>query len=124
MVVDLEGRGFDFRVAEEVHDELAVEVADADGFRQAGLLHFLHRLPGFLDGGVSCDDVFAVVGEAGGVADGRVDVLEGDGKVHDVEVEIVDAPVLKLFSTDGFNAVVVVKGIPEFGDEEKVFALD
>ena len=68
MVFDLEGGGFCFGVAEEIHDELAVEVADADGFCETVFLHFFHCLPGFLDGGVAGNDVFAVVGEAGGVA--------------------------------------------------------
>ena len=69
VVFDLESGGFYFGVAEEIHDELAVEVADADGFRETLFLQLFHCLPGFLDGGVACDDVFAVVGEAGGVAD-------------------------------------------------------
>ena len=68
VVFDLEGGGFCFGVAEEIHDELAVEVADADGFCESVFLHFFHCLPGFLDGGVAWNDVFAVVGEAGGVA--------------------------------------------------------
>ena len=69
VVFDLEGGGFYFGVAEEVHDELAVEVADADGFGETVFLDFLHCLPGFLDGGVAWNDVFAIVGEAGGVPD-------------------------------------------------------
>ena len=68
VMFDLEGGGFYFGVAEEIHDELAVEVADADGASEAVLLDFFHCLPGFLDGGVACNDVFAVVGEAGRVA--------------------------------------------------------
>ena len=68
MVFDLQGGGFYFGVAEEIHDELGVEVGNADGVSEAVLLDFFHGLPGFLDGGVACDDVFAVVGEAGGVA--------------------------------------------------------
>ena len=43
--------------------------------------------------------------------------------MHDVEVEVVDAPVLKLFFADGFHDGVVVVGVPEFGDEEEVGAL-
>jgi hypothetical protein len=36
--------------------------------------------------------------------------------VHDVEVEIVDAPVGKLLLGDGLDALAVVEGIPEFAD--------
>lgn len=77
-----------------------------------------------MDCSVARYDVFAIVGEAGWVALRGVDVLEGDGEVHDIEVKVVDAPVLKLLFADGLDAVVVVEGIPELGDKEEVFALD
>jgi len=77
-----------------------------------------------LDGGGAGDDVLAVVGEAGGVAVRWVDVFQRDGEVHDVEVEVVDAPVLELLFADRLDAIVVVEGIPEFGDEVELFALD
>ena len=102
---------------------MAVEVGDADGAGEAVLLDFFHGLPGFLDGGVAGDDFFAVVGEAWGVALGGVDVFEGDGEVDDVEVEVVDAPVVELLFADGFDVLVAVVGIPEFGDEEEIFSL-
>ena len=44
--------------------------------------------------------------------------------MHNVEVEVVDAPVLELLFADGLDAVVVVEGVPELGDEEEVGALD
>lgn len=44
--------------------------------------------------------------------------------MHDVEVEVVDAPVLELLFADGRNARAVVEGVPEFGDQEEVGALD
>ena len=123
VVFDLEGGGFYFGVAEEIHDELAVEVADADGFCETVFLHLFHCLPGFLDGGVTWDDFFAVVGEAGGVAFFGVDVFEGDGEMNDVEVEIVDAPVLELLFAHGFDVFVAMVGVPEFGDEKEIFSL-
>ena len=76
-----------------------------------------------MDGSCPGDDFLAIVGEAGGVAVGRVDVFEGDGKMHDVEVEVGDAPVLELFLADGLDDGVVVVGVPEFGDEEEIGAL-
>jgi len=123
VVFDLEGGGFYSGVAEEIHDELAVEVADADGASETVLLDFFHCLPGFLDGGVTCNDFFALVEEAGGVALFRVDVFEGDGEMDDVEVEVVDAPVVELLFADGFDVFLVVVGVPEFGDEKEIFSL-
>ena len=38
--------------------------------------------------------------------------------MNDVEVEVVDAPVLKLLFADGLDALVVVVAVPEFGDKE------
>lgn len=42
--------------------------------------------------------------------------------MYDVEVEVVDAPVLELFLADGLDDGVGVVGVPEFGDEEEVGA--
>ena len=77
-----------------------------------------------MDGGVSGDDIFAIVGEAGRVALRWVDVFEGNWEVDDVEVEVVNAPIFQLLFTDRLNSVVVVEGIPEFGDKEEVGAFD
>lgn len=43
--------------------------------------------------------------------------------MNDVEIEVVDAPVLELLFADGLDAVVVVVGVPQFGDEEEIFSL-
>lgn len=120
---NLQSCGADFGVTKEIHEELAVEVADADALGEAFLLDLFHGGPCFLDAGLSRDDVCAIVGEAGGVALRRVDVFERDGEMDDVEVEVVEAPVFQLFSADGLNFVAVVEGVPEFGDKEKVLAL-
>ena len=77
-----------------------------------------------MDGGVAGNDVLAVVGEAGRVSFRRVDVFEGNGEVYYVEVEVVDAPVLELFLANRLDAVMVVEGVPQFGDEEEVGAFD
>lgn len=44
--------------------------------------------------------------------------------MHDVEVEVIEAPVFELFFADGFDAGAVVERVPEFGDEEEVGAFD
>jgi len=44
--------------------------------------------------------------------------------MDDVEVEIVDSPVGELFAADGLDFVAFVEGVPEFGDEEELFAFD
>jgi hypothetical protein len=43
--------------------------------------------------------------------------------MHNVQVEVVDAPVGQLLPADGPDALLVVEGVPEFGDEEQVGAL-
>lgn len=121
---DLECRGRDLGVAEEIHDELAVEVADADGFGHTLAHKLFHGRPRLLDGSVARDDIFAIVGEAGRVALRGVDVFEGNWEVNDVKVEVVDTPIFQLFFTNRFDSVVVVEGVPKFGDKEEVGAFD
>lgn len=124
VMFDLEGRGDDFGVAEEIHDQGAVEIADADAAGQAGWDERFHCRPGFLDGGAAPNHVFSVVREARRVAFGRVDVLQGNRKMHDVEVEVVDPPVLKLLFANRFNTFRVMERVPQLGYEEELLALD
>lgn len=124
MVFDLQSGGLDGGVAEEIHGQLTVEVADADALGQAFLRDRLHGRPCLLDGRRARYDFLAVVGEAGRVAHGGVDVFEGDGEVDNVQVEVVDAPVAELLLADRLDSVAVVERVPELGDEEEVFALD
>ena len=84
---NLEGRGRDFGVAEEIHQELAVEIADADGLGHALAHQFLHSRPGLLYCSIAGDDVLAIVGEAGWVALSGVHIFEGNGKVDDVKLD-------------------------------------
>jgi hypothetical protein len=78
-----------------------------------------------VDGGLGVADLrLAVDVPAGRVADLGVDPFEGDGEVDDVEVEVVDAQVGELLAGNGLDAVTVVEGVPELGDEEKLLALD
>ena len=65
-----------------------------------------------------------LVGEARRVSDRGVDVFEGDREMHDVEVEVINAPVLELLFADGLDAGTVVEGVPEFGHKEEVGAFD
>lgn len=43
--------------------------------------------------------------------------------MHDVQVEVVNAPICELLAADGLDFVAFVEGVPELGDEEEVFAL-
>lgn len=121
---DLEGGWGDLGVAEEIHEELAVEIADADGFGHAFAHKLLHGRPCLLDGSVAGNNILTIVGEAGWVSLGGIDIFQGDWEVDDVEVEIVNTPVFELLFADGLDAVMVVEGIPEFGYEEEVGAFD
>ena len=119
MDLDLQGSGRDVGVAHHVEDQLAVEVADADAPAQAVPDEAFHGGPGLLDG--------RLAGPGGGfgrVSDGRVDVFERDGEVDEVEVEVVDGPVSELAFADRADALGVVEGVPELGDEEEVGAGD
>ena len=44
--------------------------------------------------------------------------------MDDVKVKIVNTPVLELLLADWLDAVMVVKRIPELGDEEEIGAFD
>ena len=121
---NLERGGRNFGVAEEIHEELTVEVADANGFGHVLAYKFLHRGPRLLNRGVARNDVLAIVGEAGRVSHGGIDILQRNWKMNDVEVKIVDTPVLELLLADWLDAVMVVKRIPEFGDKEEIGAFD
>ena len=109
---NLEGSRGDLGVAKEIHEELAVEVADADGFGHVFIHELLHSRPGLLNGGIPGDDVLAIVGEAGGVAFRGIHVFQRNGEVDNIEVEVINAPVLKLFFADRLHAIVVVEGVP------------
>lgn len=119
---DLEGGGRDLGIAEEIHDELAVKIANADGFGQTLAHKALHSRPGLLDGSFTGDNVLAIISEARWVSFRGVDIFEGDGKMDDVKVKVVDAPVLKLLFADGLHTVMVVERVPKFGDKEEVGA--
>jgi hypothetical protein len=69
------------------------------------------------------DLALAVDEPTGRVACLGVDVLEGDGEVDEVEVEVVNAPVLELLLADGLDLLAVVEGLPKLGDDEEFFAL-
>jgi len=124
VMFDLQSLRLDPGVAEEVQHERAGVVADADAPCQALVYQLLHCLPGALQRRGAGADLVVFVGEAGGVANRGVDVFEGDGEVDNVEVKVVDVPVCELFLADGGDALGVVEGVPEFGDEEEVGAFD
>lgn len=123
VVLDLEGGRADLGVAEEVVDQLGLEVGDTNAAGEAGIDEALHGGPGLLDGGLAGANLIALVVPAGRVADGGVDILKGDGEVNEVEVEVVDAPVGELLLDDGLDALTVVEGVPELGDDEEVLTL-
>lgn len=123
VVLDLQGLREVFGVAEEVEEERAVVVADADGFDQAGGVELFHGVVGFLERGVAELDFLAFVEEAGRVAYGGIHVLETDWEVDYVEVKIVDAPIGELFLADGRHVLFVVEGVPQLGYDEEVLTL-
>lgn len=125
VVLDLKSGGADLGVAEEVVQELGLEVGDANALGETLLDERLHGRPGLLDGGLGGANLaLAIKVPAGRVADRGVDVLEGDGEVDQVEIEVLETPVGKLLADNGLDAVAVVEGVPELGDDEELLALD
>lgn len=124
VVFDLERLREVFGVALEVQEECPRVVAHAEGFDQAFVVEGFHGVVGFFQGGFGQREFVVFVEEARRVADAGVDVFEGDGEVDDVEVEVVDAPVLELLFADWLHAVFVVEAVPELADDEELFALD
>lgn len=68
VVFDLEGGGTDAGVAEQIHQQLGTEVADADAASQLLVNEGLHCAPGLVDGGVGELDLALGCGPAGRVA--------------------------------------------------------
>lgn len=124
VVLDLESGGADASVAEEVHQQLRAEVAHTDAAGELLLDEGLHGGPGLLNGGVGQLDLVLGVGPAGRVADLGSHILEGDGEVDNVQVEVVNAQVLELLAGNGLDLLLVVEAVPQLGDEEKVLTLD
>jgi hypothetical protein len=81
VVLDLESLRELLGVAEQVEEESAVVVADAERLDQAGLVESLHGVVGLFERGVAKLDLVVLVVEARRVPDGRVDVLEGNREV-------------------------------------------
>ena len=123
VVFDLQSGWLDGGISEEIHDQLTVEVTDADALGQAFLCYRLHCCPGLLDGGSTGHNVLVVVREAGWVTYRGIDILEGDGEMYNVQVEVINAPVVQLLLANRLHPVAVVEGVPELGNEEEVFAL-
>lgn len=57
------------------------------------------------------------------VSHARVNVFQRHGKVDNVQVKVVDAPVGQLLLADGFNALLVMEGVPQLRHDEELLAL-
>ena len=69
VVLDLQRGGLHLGVAEQVQQQRALEVGDADAAGEALLLDGLERAPRLLDGGVAVHDLVVLVGPTGWVPD-------------------------------------------------------
>lgn len=123
VVFNLEGSWGDAGVAEHVHDELDVEITDADATDELLVDKTLHGGPGLLSGGIAVFDLVTLVEPSWGVADSWIHVFESDGKVDDEEIEVVDAPVGQLLPADWLDMLGLVERLPELGDDEELLPL-
>ena len=114
MVLDLKSSGLDFCVAKKIHDQLAIEVADPNTLRQSFLNKAFHGRPGLLNGGVSRDSILTVISKAWWISNGGVNIFKGNGKMDNVQVEVVDLPILELLLADWLDTVMVMEGVPQF----------
>lgn len=124
VMLDLQRGRTNARIPQQIHDQLCRKVTNTDAASELLVHERLHRRPGLLDRGVAELQLIVLRHPARRVADRRVDVFQRDGEVHDVQVEVVDAPVGELLAADGFYAVAVVEAVPELGDNEELFTLD
>jgi len=124
VVFDLQYSGWDLGITEQVCDQGALKVGDADAAGQALPSQAFHCGPGLLDGGVAEVVLIALVFPARWVAMFRVNEFEGDGKVDVEQVKVLEAPVGELFPADGFDGVLFVERIPQLGDDEELLSLD
>ena len=124
VVLDLESLWESLGVASEVHDGLTVVVGDTNALGQTLLVELLHGLPGSGKRGLGLSDLAVLVVPAWWVADRWVNVLQGDWEVDNVEVKVVDTPVLELLLADWLDALVVVERVPKLGDNEQLLTLD
>jgi len=117
VVLDLESGRADLGVSEQVDDQRTLEVGNTNGLRVSLVDQALHSSPGLLDRSTALlHIVLPINSPSGRVSHGRVDVFESDGEVHDVQVEVVNAPVRQLPLADGLDSLAIVEGVPQLAD--------
>lgn len=128
MQLNLEDSGLDLAVLEDFSERLEHEVRDSDISGETGFLTFFHGLVGHLVSNSFLNDhlvfSFRIVSPLRWVSDLGVDVLEGDGEVDDVHINVVELEVAQGFPEGFLNSIGVMVGLPKLGDDEKIFSLD
>lgn len=124
VVLDLQSSRADLRVAQQIQDQGALEIRNANRLCVSLANQALHRRPRLLDRSIAqLDFGLAIVKPLRGVPDGGVDVFESNGEVDEVQVKVVNPPVLQLLLADGRNPLAIVEGVPQLADQEEVLAL-
>ena len=126
--LNLEDSGLDGAILEDFGEGLEDEVGYSNISCEAGFLAFFHGLVGHLVSDTFLDDHFVfscgIVSPCRGVSDLGGDVLEGDGEVDDVHINVVKLEVAQGFLEGFHNSIGVMVGLPKLGDDEKIFSLD
>lgn len=112
MVFDLQGLRHDLGVALDVENQRAVVVGNTNGLDETLVIQLLHGVVGLFQWCLAQRQFVVLVEEARWVADRWIDVFEGDWEVDDVEVEVVDLPVLELLLANRLHALLVVERVP------------
>ena len=113
MVFDLQRRRTDLSITKQIQDQATLEIRNPNRLRQALANQPLHRLPRLLDRSIAQLDFAISVVPARRVRDRGIDVFQRDGEVHDVQVEVVDAPVRELLLANRLDSFLVVERVPE-----------
>lgn len=122
--LDLVDGGLDASVAEDVNQERALEVGNTDVLSKTRLADLLHGFPGLTDGDLGRVDLAVETPPLRRVLGLNGNILEGDGEVDEVEVEVINAPELELVPDELVCALLLVVGVPELRSDENFLALD
>lgn len=111
VVLDLEGCRLDLCICEHIKQKRTVVVGDTNALGQALLLDILKSPPCILQARIAGNDlaVGIVRVPARWVSGLRRNILERNGEMDEVEVELVNTPILELLPADWLNLLVFVE---------------
>mmetsp|Transcript_43176 Transcript_43176/g.109047 ORF Transcript_43176/g.109047 Transcript_43176/m.109047 type:complete len:228 (+) Transcript_43176:465-1148(+) len=125
VVLNLQDRHGVARVLQQVHQQGAVEVGHTNVLHKTCINQLLHRFPGLPDGDITVHQlsIGRVVRPLGRVARVKVHILQRDGEVDEVQVQLSQAEVFEGTLTSGAHMLACMEGVPQLGRDKHVLAL-